>query len=278
MIEIIKYIVLGIIQGITEIFPVSSSGHLVFYSHLFNIDLTHLQAFLIITNFGSFLALLLFFRKEVIDLFKQFFGYIFSKEKRQDEEVKKGFHYTWKLVIAVIPVGIAGLFLDEYLPKTLLTVSIGLLITGTILFIMYILRNKEFKDEVSYKNAIIISFFHIFSLFPGISRSGITTSAGVSQKINIKKALTFSFLAYLLISIPVTLKGAVDLYKFKDEINVLGYSLAFLFSFAATFFTARLLFKWVTLDNLIYFSIYCIVTAIFALTYHFVFLKHVVGL
>lgn len=268
--ETIKYIILGIIQGVTELFPVSSSGHLVIFSNLFKMDLTYLNAFLIITNFGSFLALLIFFRKEVVDLIKQFFTFIFKKEKRSESEIKEGFNYTWKLVIAVIPVGIVGLFLEKYIPKTLLTVSIGLIVTSLILFSMYLLRKKEFKDQISYTNAIIISISHVFSVIPGISRSGITTSAGLVQKINIKKALTFSFLAYLLISIPVSIKGAINLFKYKDEIDFLGYSLAFIFSFIGTFFTAKVLFRWVTVNNLVYFSIYCLLMGIFALSYYLI--------
>ncbi|WP_162140339.1 undecaprenyl-diphosphate phosphatase [Haploplasma axanthum] len=271
MLEILKYIILGIIQGVTEVFPVSSSGHLTIFSHVFRtFDPSVLTVFLMITNLGSFIALLFFFRKDVIVLIKSFFTFLFNKEKRNDPAVKEDFVYTWKLVVAVIPIGIAGLLLEKYLPTSLLAVGLALLITGVLLFIVYTLRNKKFEAELTWKNAIIIGLFQTTAIMPGISRSGITLIGGLSQKVEIKKVLKFSFLSYLIISVPVSIKGIADAFSKSESINVLGYFLAFVASFLATYITVKILYKSVKVKNLVYFAIYCLLMGGFAIIYHFV--------
>lgn len=270
MIEIIKYIILGIVQGIAEVFPVSSSGHLIIFSNILGVDLGNLTVFLMITNLGSFLALLYFFRKDVISLITKFFTFLFKKEKRNDEEIKEGFNYSLKLAISVIPVGIAGLLLEKYIPSNMLVIGISLLITATLLLLMFSLRNKEFKDEITWKNATIIALFQTTAIIPGISRSGITTVGGLSQKINIKEVLKFSFLSYILISIPVSIKGLIDIVGVSESINIIGYLLAFIFSFVATFITAKILFRFVKPNNLVYFSVYCFFVGVFAIVWYIV--------
>lgn len=273
MLEIIKYIVLGVIQGITEIFPVSSSGHLTIFSDLFKtFDPSSANIFLMLTNFGSFIALLYFFRADVNNLIKSCFYYLFNKDKRNnDNDIKNDFFYTVKLIIAVIPIGIAGLLLEKHLLSTMLTVGISLLITGLLLLLMFIFRNQSFKKEISFKNAFIIGLFQTAAIIPGISRSGITTVGGLSQKIDIKHALKFSFLSYLIISIPVSIKGIYDAFENPENIHLVGYSLAFIFSFVATFISAKLLYRFMKVKNLIYFAIYCLLIGSFAILY-FIFI------
>lgn len=264
MLEIIKYIILGIIQGITEVFPVSSSGHLIIFSNVLGLDLTNLTVFLMITNLGSFIALLFFFRKDITELITKFFVFLFKKEKREDLEIKEGFNYSIKLLISVIPVGILGLLLEKHIKSNMLVVGLALLVTGTLLLLMFLLRNREFKNEITYQNAFVISIFQAAAIIPGISRSGITTVGGLSQKINIKDVLKFSFLSYIVISVPVSVKGIIDLAGVKESINLLGYILAFIFSFIATFITVKILFKFVKPKNLIWFSVYCFLVGAFS--------------
>ena len=110
--DYIKYLILGIIQGITEPLPISSSGHIFLFKNLFNTEIFNTFNFEIISNFGSFLAILFIFRKDIITLIKNFFGYIFTKNK---EKNKDGFMYVIKLIISTIPVGITGILLNDYL-------------------------------------------------------------------------------------------------------------------------------------------------------------------
>jgi len=272
IIELIKYVILGVIQGITEIFPVSSSGHLVLFSTLFmggeNIKDT-LPLFLMITNMGSFIALLIYYFTDVKSLVSDSFLYVFSKEKRTNSQVQENFNYVVKLVIAVIPIGIAGLLIKDVLPTNLLSVGISLCITGILLSLVFMLRHKKFALDVTWKNAGIIGLFQMFAVFPGISRSGITLVGGLSQKIEIKKVMRFSFLSYLLVSIPVSALGLYDAINSPGTIHIPGFILAFIFSFIFSYLTINIMHKFVTVKNLIWFAIYAFIIGSVSITLYF---------
>jgi len=281
MIDIIKFLVLGIIQGITEVFPVSSSGHLAIFVLLSNelhigspIDIDNIEIFLMITNFGSLIAMIIFFWNDLISLLKSAISFIFKhKESKENTVIMDDMRYILKLLIAVIPLGIAGLIFADYLDKfsSLLFVGISLLITGIMLYTVYHLRNKNYTNEITYKRSFIISIFQMFAIFPGISRSGITMIGGLSQKIELKKVLKFSFLAYIAISIPVSIKGILDALDVSESINVIGYFMAFLTSFIFTFLTVKVLYKYVKVKNLVYFAIYCILFGLLSIILYQVF-------
>ena len=266
MIEIIKYIILGIIQGITEIFPVSSSGHLTLFSHLLGVNLSNLTIFLMITNTGSFLALLIFFRNDIKDLIVGTFKFVFKKE----ENYKQDFEYVVKLIIAVIPIGVFGLLFKDLLPEDLLSVGFALILTSGLLFYVYMVRDIEWKKDISWKNALIIGSFQMFAVFPGISRSGITMSGGLIQKIELKKVLKFSFLSYIIVSVPVMLLGFYEALNASESIHVIGYSLAFVMSFVFSLISVRILYKYVKVKNIIYFAIYCLIVGGISLVLHFI--------
>jgi len=265
-IEILKYIVLGIIQGITEVFPVSSSGHLTLFARLFSLDLSNLTLFLMITNTGSFIALFYFFRKDVGQLINGTWRYLIKKE----ETSKEDFNYVLKLLIAVIPIGIFGLFFKDYLPNDLLSVGFALLLTGGLLYFVYRVKDIQWKNQITWKNALIIGAFQMFAVFPGISRSGITMTGGLMQKIELKKVLRFSFLSYIVVSVPVSLLGLYEALTITESINYIGYSLAFIMSFVFSLISVKLLYQYVKVKNLIYFAGYCFAVGIFAIVLYFV--------
>ena len=257
-IEILKYIILGIIQGITEIFPVSSSGHLTIFSHFLGMDLSNLTIFLMITNTGSFFALFFFFRKDIGELISGTWKYIF----RRDDLFKEDFLYVVKLLVAVIPIGITGILLKDYLPDDLLTVGFSLIVTGGLLFYVFYTRNNQWHKEISWKNALVIGVFQAFGVLPGISRSGITMIGGLTQKIELKKVLKFSFLSYIIVSVPVMILGFYEASKASESIDTVGYGLAFVMSFIFSLISVKLLYRYVKVRNLIYFSIYCLIAGI----------------
>ncbi|WP_264230051.1 undecaprenyl-diphosphate phosphatase [Acholeplasma laidlawii] len=273
IIELIKYIILGIIQGVTEIFPVSSSGHLVLFSNLFlggeDINAT-LTLFLMITNMGSFLALLIYYFKDVKELVVDSFNFVFNKEKRKEIIVQENISYAVKLIIAIVPIGIAGLLIKDYLPTNLLSIGISLIITSLLLFLVFLLRNKKFSNDITFKNVGVIGLIQMFAVFPGISRSGITLVGGLSQKIEIKKVMRFSFLCYLLISIPVSGLGLYDAIKNPGKIDIPGFSLAFIFSFIFSLLTIKIMHKYVTVKNLIWFSLYALTVGLVSITLYII--------
>jgi undecaprenyl-diphosphatase len=265
-IEILKYIILGIIQGITEIFPISSSGHLTLFSRIFEMDLTNLTVFLMVTNTGSFLALLFFFRKDIAELIAGTWKYLIKKE----ETSKVDFQYVVKLIIAVIPIGIFGFFFKDYLPNDLLSIGFSLIITSLLLYFVYKVKDIQWKNEVTWKNALIIGAFQMFAVLPGISRSGITMTGGLVQKIELKKVLKFSFLSYIIVSVPVSILGIYDAIYATEQIHTVGYILAFLMSFLFSLLTVSFMYKYVKVKNLIYFAVYCLVVGIFSIVLYFI--------
>lgn len=261
--EIAKYMLLGLVQGITEILPISSSGHLVLFQELFNLKEPGL-VFEMFTNMASFLALLLLFHKDIIRLVKSFFLYLFSKEKN---EYKTDFQYVIKLVITVIPIGIFGLLFKDQMAsiKNILTVGIALLITGGLLLTIYFTRNKiKDHDDITYKDAFIMGLVQTVAIFPGISRSGSTIIGGRLSQVSLKSILKFSFLAYIIISVPTSALGIYDLITLNESINILGYSLAFIVTFAATFITAYLVMKKLKVEHMKYFGFYCLTVGLLA--------------
>ncbi len=266
IIELIKYIILGIIQGVTEIFPVSSSGHVAIASYVMFGSLearNTLTLLLTITNMGSFLALLLFYWKDVTLLVKDTYGFIFNKLLRNDAEVKHNFFYVLKLIVAIIPIGIVGYFFSDYLDQftTYLTIGVTLSATALFLFLVWLLRNVQFQHDITWKNSIVIGVFQMFAVLPGLSRSGITMVGGLSQKIELKKILRFSFLSYLIISVPVSLLGikeAIEFISINPDFNVFGLILAFIFSFILSYLTVKVMYQFVKVKNLIWFAIYAL--------------------
>ncbi|CCV65852.1 Undecaprenyl-diphosphatase (Bacitracin resistance protein) [Paracholeplasma brassicae] len=268
-IELIKYLILGIVQGFTEILPISSSGHLVLFQHILNLKQPGL-VFEMFTNTASFLALFIFFSKDIIHLIKQTWSFVI----KGDKEAKNDFFYVLKLIVAIIPIGIVGLLIKDHLDgfKTPLFVGLALLLTGSFLFYIYKNRNENnLNEEITFKNALVIGLIQVAAVFPGISRSGSTIIGGLFQKVSLKSLLKFSFLCYIIISVPTSLLSAIELSNATFEINILGYGLAFLSTFVATYFAAYLLMKKIEVRHLKYFAIYCFTIGLVAISSHLFF-------
>ncbi len=268
--EILKYILLGLIQGIAEPLPVSSSGHLIFIDRLLNnpIPSDVMSNFQVIVNLASLLAIIIFFRKFILELITGSFKYLFKK----DQSGKDNFNYVVYVLIASIPVGIVGIILkiydvDKHLTN-LLIVGISLLVTSIILTLGYAFSKKTVKEDIILKDSFIIGIIQIFALVPGISRSGLTTTTGLQRKVHLKNALVFSFMLYIVASLGASLVGLFDILKngFSININILGFILAFVASFTGTIIVINLFFKYLNNKYLKYFAIYCFTIGIIILS------------
>ena len=264
IIEVIKYVLLGLVQGVTEIFPVSSSGHLAIFTHIFDMPQANFPLVLILTNTGSFLAIGLYFRQDVWQLIKGSASYLF----KGNSATKLDFIYVLKLLVAVIPIGIVGLLLKDSLTNNLLMVGVSLLFTAGLLFFVYQQRFFKSDKPIGFRQAMIIGIFQMLAILPGVSRSGITMTGGLVQKINLKKVLKFSFLSYLIISFPVMLLGFFELHTLTD-VPWFAFSLATVMSFIGSYFAVKLLYQYVKVKNLLYFAIYCVLVAGVALLLYF---------
>ena len=194
-----KAMILGIIQGLTEFLPISSTGHLYIGRHLFGLDEAGLLLDTLLHT-GTLIALLIFYWHEIMKLLRN----PFSK-------------MTGLLIIGTLPAVIAGVLLNDFfeeISKTGITIGWEFLVTGIILWWADVMpkQSKDMKD-ITYKNALFIGVFQAAAIFPAISRSGFTLAAGLMSGLNRETAAYFSF----LLSIPVIFGGI--LFKGADLLN-----------------------------------------------------------
>ena len=263
------YIILGIIQGFTEPIPVSSSGHIFLFKNIFNSDLLNDLNFEIVANFGSFLAILFIFRKDVWDLLTAFFSYLFKKDTR--EKYKKKFKYCLYIIVSTIPIGIAGVLLKDVIEEKLqniMLLGVAFLFTA---FMLLLVKNKNGKKEdydITFKDALIIGIFQIIALFPGISRSGTTLVLCLLVGMSRSTALKYTFILYFPISVGTMLLGVKDIIEAGNLSTVLlPYFLGMVAAGIVTYFSYRWLSEIVKRGNLWKFSIYCFFLAVFIFIY-----------
>lgn len=263
------YIVLGILQGFTEPLPISSSGHIFLFKNIFNTNMFHDLNFEIIANFGSFLAILFIFRKEIIDLVNAFFSFIFNKKKRKFTKDK--FRYCIYLIISTIPVGILGFLLKDVVEDKLQNIKFlgfTFLLTALMLFLI---RNKNGTKEdkdITLKDAIVIGLIQMITIMPGISRSGTVLVACLICGLSRKTALKYTFILYFPISVATMLLGVSDLIEAGNLASLaIPYLSGMIASLVVTYFTYNWLSELVKKGKLWKFSIYCICLAIFIFIY-----------
>ena len=264
----IKYIILGILQGITEPLPISSSGHIFLFKSLFKTNLFNDLNLEIFLNFASFIAILLIFRKDVINLIKGFFTYIFSKGKNCIDEFK----YCMLIIIGTIPVGILGLIikdpLEELLSKNIFLVGLGFLITAVALLLVMKTNGTKEDHQITYRDAIIIGLCQAIALTPGISRSGMTLVGCLLCGLGRNSSLKYTFMLYFPVSIVAMILGVKDIIEGGLSNSLLGYyGLGMLFSFVFTYFAYKWLSEIVKNGKLWKFSIYLFIISIFTIVY-----------
>jgi undecaprenyl-diphosphatase len=250
---------LGFIQGLTEPIPVSSSGHLVIAKALLNDNVLNDLNFEIIVNFGSLIAILLIFRKDLIEIIHDFFYYIKTKE----EKYYANFKYAWLIVIGSVPAGIAGLLLKDKIESVLSGVKIvgfALLITSLFLFLVKDYKGKKTDNSISVSNALVIGFFQVLALFPGISRSGSTLVGGMQQGLKRETAFKYSFMLYIPISFATMILGVKDLIETHISLTTwFYYIMGAIVSCIVTYFSTKWFKNIVKNGKLMYFVWYCLI-------------------
>jgi undecaprenyl-diphosphatase len=250
--NIIEALILGMVQGITEWFPISSSGHLVLIQQAFTINAS--VAFDIFLHLGSLLVLLIFFRKEILGMLRSF---VFMKTKTP--EFKLGIF----IVIGTVPAAVVGIFFSSFLEAlftSVLAVGIAFLITGTILYTTkYARQNKS----ITPYNSFLIGIGQAVALVPGISRSASTISTGMLAGVKKEEAARFSF----LLGIPAIIGAAVfELSKISLRVTDIPiYTAGIIASFAIGYVTLSLLLKIITKGKFHYFSWYCWIVGIISI-------------
>jgi len=264
----IQAFILGIIQGLTEFIPVSSTAHLLIGQKLLNIPSSDFVfSFLVIIQAGTILSLFIFFWKDLISLIKSFFAKPFSTPDNI---------LAWNIILATIPAALIGYFLHgvvkNLFSSPLLHASIRLFTAAILLSLAESLGKRVRRlDEMTWLDAIIIGCFQIIAVIPGASRSGSTISGGMFRGFDRPSAARFAF----LMSMPIML-GAGG-YQVIDAAGLPGIT-EFLPTLAIGFITAaivgwiavRWLISYLSRHSLYAFSIYCAITGAIVLTTHLI--------
>jgi undecaprenyl-diphosphatase len=262
----LEAIILGIVQGLTEFLPVSSSGHLELAKVIFGDNSVPKESltFTVVLHFATALSTLVIFRKDVIEIIKGLFQF------KKNEE----FMFSVKIIISMIPATIIGLMFEEELEAffngNVLLVGFMLLITGLLLFLADKAKNTD--KNVSNLNAFIIGVSQAIAMLPGISRSGATISSSVLLGVDRTKAARFSF----LMVVPVILgKVAKDFMggsiSFSDE-NFGVMAAGFAASFIAGLLACSWMISLVKKSKLYYFSAYCFIVGTIAIGYAYFYM------
>lgn len=264
----ITCIILGIIQGFTEPLPISSSGHVFLFKNIFNTEIFNDSFnFEIISNFGSFLAILFIFRKEIIELIKNFFGFLFSKKKSDKD--KNGFSYILKLIVSTIPVGITGIIFNDYLEthfNSLKMLGFTFLFTALMLYIVRNIKGEKSSNDITYWDAIIIGIFQAITIIPGISRSGTVLVACLICKLKRDDALKYTFMLYFPVSLGTMLLKVPDLMTTSTTL-LMPFLIGMIIALIITYFSYIWLSNIVKKGKLWKFSIYCLILALFIFIY-----------
>lgn len=256
----IEAIILGIIQGLTEFLPVSSSGHLELAKALFGNETLPNESltFTVVLHFATALSTLVVFRSEVIQIFKGLFQFKWNEELQ----------FSLKIIVSMIPAVVAGLFFEEqfeaFFGGQILLVGFMLIITSLLL--LFADKATGTTKNVSFFNAVVIGVSQALAILPGISRSGATISSSVLLGIDRVKAARFSFLMVVpLIFGKIgkdVISGSINL-----ESNQIGYlSVGFIASFIAGLFACKWMIAIVKISKLSYFSLYCFIVGTIAIS------------
>lgn len=265
IVSALKMIIIGVVQGITEPIPVSSSGHVIIFSELLGVGEQGFT-FAILTNTASLFAVLIIYRKDIINLISGFLGYTLKKNK----EKKSEFNFSIFIIIASIPAGVLGLLLSDRVSDSVSVnvIAITLIITGIALILIKNLNGKKEDKDIKLKDSIIVGLGQAIALIPGISRSGSTVITAIACGLNRKTALKFSFMLYIPVSFGGLILGLSDFINNKPSSDMyLPYILCFVVTFITTYFSMKMFMGIMDKGKIHYFSYYCFLVSILILTF-----------
>ncbi|SEJ78908.1 undecaprenyl-diphosphatase [Cyclobacterium xiamenense] len=261
----LEAVILGIVQGLTEFLPVSSSGHLEIASALLGGNSVPEESllFTVVVHFATALSTIVVFRKDVYDIVKGLFQFKNNKESQ----------FSLKIILSMIPAVIIGLFFEEELEQLfggkVVFVGFMLLITALLLFLAD--RATNTGKPVSYGNAFVIGLAQAFAMLPGISRSGATISTSVLLGIDKNRAARFSFLMVVPLILGKIGKDILDGALSYENEQFGTMAVAFLAAFFAGLVACTWMIQLVRRSKLRYFSVYCTIVGLLAILSGWVF-------
>ena len=258
--EILQALILGIVQGLTELLPISSSAHLNLIPWAFNWDIP--ESFDVALHFGTLLAIVLFFYKDWLKLIKGGFNQVVKKEKTFEGKM------FWYLVAATIPGGAIGFLLDHFvgdnLAKMPLLIASALIIMGIVLYIVdKKAPSKTDYEHMTLKQTFLIGLAQSLAFIPGVSRSGVTMTTARLLKVDRESAAKYSF----MLSAPIVL--AATIFKIKDFVFNVPFFVGVFSSFIVGILVIKFLLKYLQKGSFKGFAIYRVIAGlvIIALTF-----------
>lgn len=264
----LEALLLGILQGLTEFLPVSSSGHLIIGQELLNLNTSAADnlLFTVTVHAATVLSTIVILWKEIEGLFK---GTFFTTKWNEEKT------YVAKILLSCIPVMIVGLFFKDKVEAIfgsgLLIVGCCLLLTATLLTFAYYAKPRQ-KESISYRDAFIIGLGQAIAVLPGLSRSGTTIATGLILGNKKESIAQFSFLMVLIPILGETFLNIIDIIKDPALLGGIGFvplAVGFLAAFISGCLACKFMINLVKKGKIIYFAIYCaivgIATIIFAL-------------
>ena len=258
---IFQSIILGILQGLTELLPISSSAHLFLVPWIFKWNIP--ESFDVALHFGTLLAIGIFFFKDWIELIKGGYNMAIKKEKSISGRI------FWYIVIATLPGGIIGFVLDKYAESILtqpLIIAIALIVMGIVLYIIDKNAKKETDyDNLSFKQTFIIGLSQALAFVPGVSRSGITMTTGRALGIKREAVAKYSFMLSAPIVLAATifkLKDFIEYFLIANSIGIIAFIIGVLLSFIVGIFVIKFLLEYLKKGSFKIFAIYRVILGI----------------
>ncbi len=256
----IEALILGIVQGLTEFLPVSSSGHLELGKHILGVEYSENLTFTVVVHGATVLSTIIIFWKTILELFQDLFRFQWNESTK----------YILKIMVSMIPVAVVGLFFKDQVEGlftgNILFVGLMLLVTSGLLAFTYFAKEKQ--KDISYKNAFVIGIAQAMAVIPGISRSGATIATGLylgNKKENVAK---FSFLMVLVPIIGANVKDLLDFnYAAQGSVSIAPLVIGFLAAFVSGLLACSWMLKIVKRGKLIYFAIYCFIVGAVAIIF-----------
>ena len=254
--EVLNAIILGIIQGLTEFLPVSSSGHLEIAKFLLGEDKLANESLLmtVVLHCATAFSTIVIFRKEILEIFKGLLSF----------NNNESFWFSVKIIISMIPAAIIGFFFDSEVELlfngNLTIVGIMLIVTGLLLFMAD--KAKVTEKKINLKTAFLIGISQAIAIIPGISRSGATISTAVLLGIDKENSAKFSFLMVVPLILGKVSKDILDSENLISDQSLYPLLIGFIFAFITGIFACKWMIKLVKNSKLKYFSYYCFIIGI----------------
>lgn len=247
----LEALILGIIQGLTEFLPVSSSGHLEIVKAIQGSNLSDKSSMMmtVVLHFATALSTLVVFRKEVMEIIKGLFEFKMNEQ----------FKFSVKIILSMIPAAIVGVFFDDIIETffngKMLLVGSMLILTGLLLFVAN--RAKNTVRKVSFSDSIIIGVSQAIAILPGISRSGATIGTSVLLGVDRERAARFSFLMVVPLIFGKMAKDLLSSEFTSEGVSMTAISVGFIAAFVTGMIACTWMIAIVKRSKLSYFSYYC---------------------